>query len=80
VVTVVANCANSHGGSSDQEGADPGGASRVDRYMEVLRHAKTIFLPMLSESCFPTDTAAHAPDPFANAPVSRLSEKTDPVI
>jgi surfactin synthase thioesterase subunit len=40
MVTVVANSADSHGQSSDQEGADSSTASRVDRWVEVLRHVK----------------------------------------
>jgi hypothetical protein len=80
VVTVVANSADSHGQSSDQEGADSGTASRVDRYMEVFRQADNIFVPMLSASHLSTDTAAHASDPCANAPANRLSEKNVPVI
>jgi hypothetical protein len=79
-VTVVANSAGSHSQSSDQDGGDSGTASRVDRYVEVLRHAENILVSLLSEPHFPTDAAAHAPDACANASVSRPSKKNGPVI
>jgi hypothetical protein len=81
MVTVVANSADSHRQSSDQESANSGTASRVDRYMGVLRHSQNIFVPIFLGSYLQTDPAPRAAKPCVNATASVLEEwSSDPTV